>query len=114
MPAARSAVRRWAVGERHELLAQAAPAQACRVVGSEADVWGLGVVQLIDAASMAIHLGYRHWAGDIDLVDVNGNAVTGSALRTSTASWAAPGSPSDPDHQNEFYEPGPLWPRFFF
>jgi len=53
----------------------AAAGEACRVVGSESNVWGIGVVQLIDAASMALHLGYRHWSSEVDLVDVNGDAV---------------------------------------
>lgn len=61
----------------------AAPGNACLVSGSEATVWGLGVVQHIDDDDddddsdpvMQFYLGYRHHDVDIDLVDVNGAKV---------------------------------------
>jgi hypothetical protein len=53
----------------------AAAGEACRVVGSESEIWGLGVVQNIDAAEMKLYLGYRHWEADFDLVDINGDRV---------------------------------------
>ena len=38
-------------------------------------MWGLGVVQEIDAAAMSIWLSYRHFEGDFDL---NGAAAGGA------------------------------------
>ena len=43
----------------------------CLVSGSQADVWGVGVVQYIDAAAMELYLSYRNFDADVDLVDVN-------------------------------------------
>ena len=34
-------------------------------------MWGLGVVQYIDAAAMELYLSYRNFDAEIDLVDVN-------------------------------------------
>jgi predicted porin len=42
---------------------------AARITGNEAEVWGLGVVQHIEAAEMQVYLGYRHHTADFDLVD---------------------------------------------
>lgn len=36
------------------------------ITGSEADVWGVGVVQYIDAAAMQLYLAYRHHELDIE------------------------------------------------
>ncbi|MEW5964078.1 MAG: hypothetical protein AB1749_11000 [Pseudomonadota bacterium] len=55
---------------------------ACRITGNEAEVWGLGVVQHIEAAEMQIYLGYRHHEADFDLVDGAGTAVSGSGLES--------------------------------
>lgn len=55
---------------------------ACRVVGNEAEVWGLGVVQHIEAAEMQIYIGYRHHEADFDLVDGAGAGVSGSGLES--------------------------------
>lgn len=54
--------------------------QACRITGSDANIWGIGVVQYIDAAEMTMYLGYRQWDADVDLVDVNGNSVRSSGI----------------------------------
>lgn len=59
-----------------------AVAAGVRVAGNTAEVWGVGVVQHIEAAEMQIYLGYRHHDFDFDLVD---------ALR---AAVAAPGAES--------------------
>ena len=55
---------------------------ACRITGNEAEVWGLGVVQHIEAAEMQIYLGYRHHEADFDLVDGAGAAVAASGLES--------------------------------
>lgn len=52
----------------------------CRVAGSEARVWGLGVVQHIEAAEMQIYLGYRRNEAEFDILDGAGNAVEGAPL----------------------------------
>jgi hypothetical protein len=43
--------------------------------GSEATVWGLGVVQHIDAAAMELFLSYRHYDGETDAFGAGENAV---------------------------------------
>lgn len=53
---------------------------ACRVTGSELDVWGLGAVQHIEAAEMQVYLGYRRYGADVDLVDGAGNAAAAARL----------------------------------
>jgi hypothetical protein len=55
---------------------------ACRITGNEAEVWGLGVVQHIEAAEMQIYLGYRHHEADFDLVDGAGAAVGASGTES--------------------------------
>ena len=45
------------------------------ITGSEATVWGFGVVQHIEAAAMEIYIGYRHHEFDLDLVDGGGGAL---------------------------------------
>lgn len=47
----------------------------CIVNGSEGKVWGVGIVQYIDAAAMQLYLGYRHHEVDFDIVDNGGNAL---------------------------------------
>jgi predicted porin len=53
---------------------------ACRVTGDEAEVWGVGVVQHIEAAAMELYIGYRHHTADFDIVDVGGNAVPAASI----------------------------------
>lgn len=48
---------------------------AVRITGNEAEVWGVGVVQHIEAAAMQLYLGYRHHSVDIDLLDAAGDRV---------------------------------------
>jgi len=38
-------------------------------------MWGLGIVQEVDAAAMSLWLTYRHHSGDVDLTngDLRGN-----------------------------------------
>lgn len=50
------------------------------VTGSTAQVWGLGVVQHIEAAEMQIYIGYRHHDFDFDLVDGGGDRVAAPGL----------------------------------
>jgi len=53
---------------------------ACRVTGNEAEVWGLGVVQHIEAAEMQIYLGYRRHTAEFDLVDGAGTGVAAAKI----------------------------------
>jgi hypothetical protein len=53
---------------------------ACRVTGNDADVWGFGVVQHVEAADMQLYLGYRFHSADVDLVDGAGVAVAGEEI----------------------------------
>jgi hypothetical protein len=53
---------------------------AARITGNEADVWGLGVVQHIEAAEMQVYLGYRHHTVEFDLVDGAGAAVASQGV----------------------------------
>lgn len=50
------------------------------VTGSEAQVFGFGIVQHIDAAEMQLYVGYRHYEVDLDVVDGVGNAVAAPGL----------------------------------
>jgi len=52
----------------------------CRATGDEADIWGFGVVQTIDAAGMQMYVGYRHYQAGFDLVDATGANVAAEAL----------------------------------
>lgn len=54
---------------------------AVRVVGSRADIWGLGVVQHIEAAEMQIYLGYRRYSADFELVDGTGASTAAAGVR---------------------------------
>lgn len=53
---------------------------AARIKGSEAEVWGAGVVQNIEAAEMQLYLGYRHHEVGFDVVDGAGAAVGAASL----------------------------------
>lgn len=46
-----------------------------RILGNDVDVWGLGVVQHIEAAEMQLYLGYRQHSADFDVLD---NGATAS------------------------------------
>lgn len=37
------------------------------IIGSEADVWGIGVVQHIEAAEMQLYLAYRNYSTNLDV-----------------------------------------------
>ena len=54
---------------------------SCRISGSEAEVWGLGIVQWIEPAAMQIYLGYRHFEADVSLVDANGARQAATGLK---------------------------------
>jgi hypothetical protein len=43
---------------------------------SDTDIWGLGVVQHLDAAAMELFLSYRHFEGEADLLPVDGSDGT--------------------------------------
>jgi hypothetical protein len=58
----------------------AAAGGACRITSSEVDVFGLGVVQHIEAAEMEVYLGYRHWSADFTLADGAGGAAATAGL----------------------------------
>ena len=53
----------------------------CRISASEAQAWGLGVVQWIDPAEMQIYLGYRNFKADLDLVDSTGTNEPSEGLK---------------------------------
>ena len=50
-----------------------------RITGSTLDVWGLGVVQHIEAAEMQLYVGYRNHQADFDLVS-SGGAVAPAGI----------------------------------
>lgn len=56
-------------------------AGTCRIESSRSDVWGLGLVQSIDAADMEIHLGYRRQSASFGLSDTTGGAVAARGLQ---------------------------------
>jgi predicted porin len=49
---------------------------AARIANAEVEVWGLGIVQSIDAAAMDLYVGYRSYSADIT------TSATGSSLNT--------------------------------
>lgn len=53
---------------------------AVRITGNDATVWGLGVVQRIEAADMDLYLGYRHHEADFDLVNAAGAKVADQSI----------------------------------
>ena len=53
---------------------------ACRVAGNTADVWGVGVVQSVEAADLQLYLGYRQHSAGADLVNGAGGAVGSASL----------------------------------
>lgn len=50
------------------------------ITGSEATVYGAGIVQYIDAAAMQLYLAYRHHEIDFEATDAAGNAVAVNGL----------------------------------
>jgi hypothetical protein len=50
------------------------PTGLCNITGSEAERWGLGVVQEIDSAAMHVWLRWQHQELDVDMVDLNTGA----------------------------------------
>ena len=50
------------------------------VRGSEAKVYGFGIVQHIDAAAMQLYAGFRHYEVDLDIRDSGGNVVAGPGI----------------------------------
>jgi hypothetical protein len=52
------------------------------VTETEATLWGLGVVQHVDAAAMELYLGYRRYS--LDLVGAPGTTATGALSATGT------------------------------
>ncbi len=52
----------------------------CRVEGSQAEMWGFGVVQIIEAADMQIYIGYRMHSAYFDLIDGKCGSVAGEPL----------------------------------
>lgn len=47
----------------------------CLISGSRAHIWGLGLVQYIDAAAMQLYVGYRHYEMEAGLTDVSSTPV---------------------------------------
>lgn len=66
------------VNDAYIVASLGAPAGS-HITGDTAEVWGLGVVQHIDAAEMQVYLGYRHHTADFDLVD-SGGAKVGASI----------------------------------
>ena len=50
------------------------------VRGSEAKVYGFGIVQHIDAAAMQLYAGFRHYEVDLDIRDSGGIVVAGPGI----------------------------------
>lgn len=46
------------------------------IQGSEAEVYGFGLVQYVDAAAMQLFIGYRHYEVDFDVVNAGGASIT--------------------------------------
>lgn len=58
----------------------AEPGDGCLVEHSEASIWGVGVVQHIDAVAAQVYVGYRHHEAEIGVVDVEGREVSSAPL----------------------------------
>jgi hypothetical protein len=64
------------------------------VTSSEVNVWGVGLVQAIDAAAMDLYIGYRNYSGDLDgrFVERQTQSFTdlfGNTLFTNTTTTAS-------------------------
>ena len=53
-----------------------------RITGSNVDVWGLGIVQTIDAAEMQMYVGYRNYNADFDLAKTGGGNISGVGIES--------------------------------
>lgn len=51
------------------------------ITGSEAKVFGIGLVQYIDAAAMQLYVAYRHHEINFDAVDAGNNAVAANGIK---------------------------------
>jgi hypothetical protein len=69
-----------AVADGGDIVASLGAPAGSHITGDTAEVWGLGVVQHIDAAEMQIYLGYRHHSADFDLVDSGSAKVSGGNI----------------------------------
>ncbi len=56
------------------------PAAACLVSNSNAQMWGLGVVQSINQSEAQLYFSYRHFDADAGLGDASGSAVSSVPL----------------------------------
>ena len=54
--------------------------EACLISGSEATIWGFGVVQKVKSAEMELFLGFRLYQADVNLVDEAGAKLPSVAL----------------------------------
>lgn len=54
--------------------------EACLISGSEATIWGFGVVQKIKSAEMELFLGFRFYQAEVNLVDEAGAKLPSVAL----------------------------------
>ena len=52
----------------------------CRIASSGAEVWGLGVVQELEAAQMQLYLGYRHHSANFKLTDRTGASTSAASF----------------------------------
>ena len=64
---------RWLVSMRTQ--SAPPPAAACLVSGSNATIWGLGVVQFVNSAEMQLYTAYRHYEPDVSLSTRRGAGV---------------------------------------
>lgn len=55
-------------------------ASAVRIAGSDADVWGFGVVQNVDAADMQLYLAYRRQTAEFSLRDAADQGVRAQSI----------------------------------
>ncbi|HYD15289.1 MAG TPA: hypothetical protein VEA77_02705, partial [Hyphomicrobium sp.] len=69
-----------AIDDPDILTALDATGTATHIVGNDAEVWGLGVVQNIDAAEMQVYIGYRRHSAEFDLADGAGNSVAANGV----------------------------------
>ena len=59
------------------------------ITSSSVEVWGLGLVQTIDAAAMDLYIGFRNYSGDADVVFVdNFEKTTGWGPWKKTETWS--------------------------
>ena len=56
----------------HGLLSSTSGSKYLPFSNSRANIWGLGVVQAIDAAAMEVYLSYRRFTGDLENIPGSG------------------------------------------